>query len=551
MIAAIQDDDLAKADLRRHDRLKAERAPYEDIWRQIDERFPDGAGGFDRMSPGGVRGAKNFDTTHITANERFAAAGVAITTPQERDYIKPRFADAELMKDRDVLLWCEKAGQRQYAVRHAWHTGFGISVNEDWDQLGRYGTSAVLTDVRPDRRGLYYRTFHLSEIWIDTDFNGMVDTVHRQVCKPVREIEQEFGEEALTPKMRDALAKDGGEITPFELLFVVAPNTTWDRDTFDHRRFPIASRVLAIDEKIYLRRKGYYSMPISVSRHTTSPREKYGRSPGIKMLPTIGGANAMKHTTLRAAHKAVDPALLFNNEDNVSKLASKPGGMNPGFVDDMGRAMVARMPGGENGIPFALEMIAAEQQEIKTAFLEEFYKILTDPNSRMTTVEVLEVMAKQGVLVRPFASRYETEKQQPLSNRELDLALREDHLMPELPDVVKEVGAWPLMEYDNMLAAMARAESTGKTLRWIETLTAMATGGKTDAYDWIDDDVAIPGMAAEIGVKASYVRDPKTVAAIREGRQQEKQAELQGQQIQQVADAYQSFAKGNQLSEAA
>lgn len=551
MTDVIQDDDLAKADLRRHDRLKAERAPYESLWRQIDERFPDGAGGFNQMSPGGVRGSKNYDATHITANERFAAAGVAITTPQERDYIKPRFADPELNKLREVQLWRETAGARHYAIRHAWHTGFGISVNEDWDQLGRYGTSAVATDLRPDRRGLYYRTFHLSEIWIDTDFCGLVDTVHRQVCRPVRAIAQEFGEEALTPKMRDALAKPEGENTEFELLFVVCPNTSWDKDAFDHRRFPIASRVLAIDEKIYLRRKGYFSMPISVSRHMTSPREKYGRSPAIKMLPTIGGANAMKMTTLRAAHKSVDPALLFNNEDNITKLASKPGGMNPGLVDDMGRALVVRMPGGENGIPFALEMIAAEQQEIKTAFLEEFYKILTDPNSRMTTTEVLEVMAKQGVLVRPYASRYETEKQYPMSNRELDLALREDHLMPPLPEVVKEAGAWPLMEYDNMLAAMARAESTGKTLRFIEALTPIAQIDGGAVFDYLDTDKLVPGLAEEIGVKPSYIRDAKDVAAIRDQREQQKMAAMQTEQVQQAADAYQKIAKGNALSEAA
>jgi hypothetical protein len=79
----IQDAELAKADLRNHERLVADRMPWEGTFREIDERFPDGAGGFNAMSPGGLRGGRNYDTTHITANERFAAAGVAITTPEE------------------------------------------------------------------------------------------------------------------------------------------------------------------------------------------------------------------------------------------------------------------------------------------------------------------------------------------------------------------------------------------------------------------------------------------------------------------------------------
>jgi len=545
----LQDEDLAKADIRDHERRRSERAPWESTWRQIDERFPDGAGGFNKTSAGAIRGERNFDTTHITANERFAAAGVAITTPAEKDYIKPRFADPELMKIRAVKLWCENAGRRLYAIRHAARTGFGIAANEDWDQLGRYGTSPFWTDVKPEGNGLFYRVLHLSECTIDVDYAGEVDTVDRRYCRTAGQLEAFFGKDNLTPKMIKALDDDKPE-TEFEILHVVAPNRSWDRDKFDWRRFPISSRYLALDEKMFIRRKGYHTMPIAVSRHMTSAGEKYGRSPGIKMLPAIHGLNAMKHTTLRAAHKAVDPALLFNNEDGITRLATKPGGMNPGLVDDMGRAKVQRMPGGENGIPITLEMMEGERRELRTAFLEEFYKILTDPNSRMTTTEVLEVMSKQGILVRPYASRYETEKQNPVSQRELDLAIRWGQL-EDFPPEVREAGAWPIVEYDNMLAAMARAESTAKTLRFIEAITPIAQVDDGAIFDYLDTDAMVPGIAEEIGVKPSYIRDPKDVAKIRQARAEEKQQAQTVEQLQGAADAYQKMAKGNSLSEAA
>lgn len=545
----LQDEDLAKADIRDHERRRSERAPWESTWRQIDDRFPDGAGGFNKVSPGAIRGERNYDPTHITANERFAAAGVAITTPAEKDYIKPRFADPELMKIRAVKLWCENAGKRIYAIRHAARSGFGTAANEDWDQLGRYGTSPFWTDVKPDGTGLFYRVLHLSECTIDVDYSGEVDTADRRYVRTARQLEEFFGRDALTPKMLKALEEDKPE-TEFEILHVVTPNRSWDREKMDWRRFPIASRYLAMDEKIFLRRKGYHTSPISVSRHMTSAGEKYGRSPGIKMLPTIHGLNAMKHTTLRAAHKAVDPALLFNNEDGITRLATKPGGMNPGLVDEMGRAKVARMPGGENGLPITLEMMEAERRELRTAFLEEFYKILTDPNSRMTTTEVLEVMSKQGILVRPYASRYETEKQNPVSQRELDLAIRWGQL-EDFPPEVREAGAWPIVDYDNMLAAMARAESTAKTLRFVEAITPIAQVDGGAIFDYLDTDAMVPGMAEEIGVKPSYIRDPKDVAKIRQARAEEKQQAQSIEQMQGAADAYQKMAKGNQLSEAA
>jgi hypothetical protein len=545
---ALQDDARVKADLVDFDRLKSERAPWEATWREIDERFPDGAGGFNKRTPGAIRGAANFDSTHITALGRFAAAGVAITTPEEQQYIRPRFADPELQKLRSVQLWNHAAGQRLYDIRHAAHTGFGVAANEDWDQLGRYGTSPVWGDARPGI-GLFYKTLHLSECYIDVDVAGMVDVLHRMMTKTARQLEQLFGKDALTPKMLKALAENKPH-TEFEMLHIVAPNSERDYDRMDWRSMPISSRYLAIDEKMFLRRRGYESMPVSVSRHSTSPGEKYGRSPAIKVLPAISGLNAMRHTTLRAGHKAVDPALAFFDDDGVTGIASKPGGLNAGLVSEDGRLLVARMPGGENGIPYALEMIEQERQVVRTEFLEDFYKILTDPNSRMTTVEVLEVMSKQGILVRPFASRYRTEKQSPMCQRDLDLAMRAGQIDPFPPEVI-EAGAWPLIEYENPLAAMARAEATGKTLRFVEYATAVISLAESPIADKLDIDAMIEGGAQEIGVNPNYVRAPEAVEALRQERAEQEQAAIGVEQLQGAASAFVDIAKGNQLAQAA
>lgn len=547
MFETMQDEELAKTDLRDHARLKAMRTPWEETWREVDERFPNGAGGFTGTTPGQIRGQRNYDGTAITANQRFAAAGVAITTPEEMDYIRPYFLDENLMKKRRVKLWCEYAGKRLYAIRHAQHTGFVTAANEDWDQLGRYGTSPVWQEATG--KGLFYRALHLSQVWIDVDFAGLVDRVHRCYRRSARQLEQQFGLENLSPKMRDCLRDGGNPDAEFEILHVVCPNTGWDRDKLDHRRFPISSRYLAIEEKIYLRRAGYETMPISVSRHSTSAGEIYGRSPAIDTMPAIQGVNAMRLTTLRAAHKAVDPALVFYNDDGVNRLATKPGGMTAGFVDDSGRMMLHRVPGGEQGLPFAVDMIEQERATIRTAFLEEFYKILTDPNSRMTTTEVLEVMAKQGVLVRPYASRYAQEKQHPMTQRDLDLALRAGQL-DEFPPEVKEAGAWPMIAYENPLAAMARAEATAKTRRWIEGMQPLAAIDPT-VTDVIDAEEIVRGDAEAMGVPTRYVRSPEAIAAIRQRRGEDEQASIDAELIAKTAGASLDLAKAGQISEAA
>lgn len=546
-----QDEALIKADLRNHARLKDERAPWESLWQEIDERFPNGAGGFTKTSPGQIRGEQNYDTTHITANGRFAAAMTAITVPEEKQYIAPKFADPDLMKIRDVKLYCERLGQRLFDIRGSFLTGFYMSAHEDFDQLGRYGTSAVWQEAI-EGRGLIYRTLHLSEIFIDTDAAGLVDTVHREFEKTARECEQMFKKtgDQLTPKMRECLQQPGKEHDKFQILHIVGPNTSWDAEKLDWRRMPIASRYLALDEKMYVRRSGFHTMPITVSRHVTSPMEKYGRSPAINKLPDIHGVNAMRHTTLRAGHKAVDPALIFFEDGGVSSLSTKPGGLTPGMVSEDGRPLVARMPGGENGIPYALEMIEQERAGIRSEFLEEFYKILTDPNSRMTTTEVLEVMGKQGILVRPYASRYRTEKQGAMCNRDFDLALRAGQVEP-LPAVVEEAGAWPIMDYNNPLSAMAKAEEAGKSMRFMEVLTPWAQINNGEVMDYVDTDEMIPGLADAIGVPARYVRSKEQVAAMRKERAEAEQASASIEALGTAADAYKSIAQGNQIAEAA
>jgi hypothetical protein len=545
---ARQDEDLAKADLREFDRLKQERSPWESSFRAVDDRFPNGAGGFTQKTPGAIRGASNFDSTHITANGRFAAAGVAITTPEEKHYIRVRFANADLMKSRRVQLWCDMASMRLYSIRHAFHTGFTTCAYEDWDQLGRYGTSPVWTEGR--KEGMLYKTLHLAECYIDTDYAGLVNKCIRYMVKTVDQLAEMFGKDNLTPKMLKAIEEQKLNST-FEVIHWVGPNREYDEEMLDDRRWPVASRYLALDEKLYLRRRGFHSMPISVSRHATSAGEKYGRSPAINMAPNIEGANAMRRTTLRAAHKAVDPALIFYDDAGLTKISTKPGSVNAGLVDDMGRALISRMPGGDAALPYAREDLNDERSVIRTEFLEDFYKILTDPNSRMTTTEVLEVMSKQGILVRPFAGRFAQEKQFPMTNRDLELAL-EFKQIPPFPPEVLEAGEWPLVEYDNALAAMAKAEETGRTMRFTEALTGLANATKDGSIlDWLDEEQLVPGLADEMGVRPVYICSPEQVQAKREARNQQQQMQDQTQSLLQGAKAYEAFAKGNQLAGAA
>lgn len=552
----LQDDELVRAHLRNHDRLVTMRAPWESLWREIDERVspvhsgtigaPTGSAG--RLSRAGtVKGAGNFDTTAVKSLGRFAAAMSAITVPRNVQYIRLKFQDRDLDKLPEVRRWCERAADRLHAIRYAPHASFSVQSTKDFRQLGRYGTAPFLTMERKGV-GLFYRALPLAECYIDEDYSGRVDTVHRRYTLDARQCEQEFGRDAMTPKMRQAI-EDRKSEREFEILHIVCPNADVRADRFDWQGKPVTSTHIALDEKLILRRAGYHSMPISVSRHMSEAGEIYGTSPAMEVLPAIRGANVMKQTILRSAHKMVDPALAFYDDDGITSLVTRPGGANPGLVDDQGRLLVQSLPTGSN-LPIGIEMVNEERADIQAAFLEDFFKILTDPSDRMTATQVLEMVSKQGVLIAPYAGQYETEKQNPVTQRDLDLALRAGQVDP-FPDVVREAGANPLIQYENPLTRMARAEEAAGLTRWIEALTPLSQTDGGAVFDHIDTDEAAPGLADVLGVRPSWIAPPEKVAAKRKAREDATAAQAGAGQMGEVAGAYLDIAKANQIAEAA
>lgn len=547
-IDAMQDDDLVKTLLREQARLEGVRMPREQLWREIDERVNVLAGGgFDQSSAFRLRGQYNFDSTAVDGLDRFSAALGAITIPRNQQYINLKFADKDLNRMPNVRRWCERASDRLYDIRYAPHAGFAMEADRDNRQTGAYGTAPMWVGEWQGV-GLFYRAIHLSEVWVDEDFRGRVDTVHRKFCRTLRQIRQQFGDDALSPKMRDCL-REGKLDTEFHVLTVIRPNAQAAPGKFDWRSKPIESIHIAMDEKFIMRRAGFHSMPIMVSRDVLGAGDVYGRSPAMKVFGTILGVNQMQKTVIRAGHKAVDPALAFYSDDGISSVITKPGGLNPTLMDDQGRLLISRIPGGENGIPIASEMIEAERAVIRTAFLEEFFKILTDPGDRMTATQVLEMVAKQGVLVGPFAERYETEKMTMMIDRELDLALRAGQIDP-LPPEVLEARSWPKVEFDNPLSKMARAQEAAGLTRLIETLAPMAQADPA-VFDVIDTDAAAIGVADVLGVRPSWLRTPEQIAQVRQQRAQQQQEQQGVQDLATAAGAYKDLAAGNAQAQAA
>jgi hypothetical protein len=462
MITATLDTETIDLIISNHSRLVTARSPYEPIWRDIDYYIdPFGAGGFDKRT-GITRDVDElFDVTGIDGLDRYTAAIAGITIPRQQRWHGVEFADAELMKIPNVKRWCERATDRLFTARYAPDTGFEAQMYEDIRQEGKYGTSALWIGERVGY-GLFYKTIHLSEIYIDENYSGRVDTVHRCYTTTLKEAAKEHKAENLSPASQRDLADPKQCHREIEILHVIRPNSEYEPGYLGAKGFRVESLYIELREKHVISRKGFHSMPIPVSRHITGPRDVYGRSPAMKVLATVKGANTMARTNLDAGNRAVDPPLLYADDADITKIVTRPGGLTAGGVNENGKPLVVPLLTGAQ-LPVGMELIEQERGVIKRAFLDEFFRLLSDPSDRMTATQVMETLQKEGVLIAPYAGRRETEKLGPMVERELDIMMRAGAIEPFPPEVL-EAKAKPRVNMTNPLSRMARAEEvTGFT----------------------------------------------------------------------------------------
>lgn len=545
----IQDSDLVKADLLRQQAMEAERAPLEAVFRDVERFFdPGAAGGFGGSS--NLTGVENynFDATGMKMLNRFSSAFGAITTPKKERWHGATVIDRELARLPEVQRWCEHAVDRIFACRYAAHAAAGVAYSQDRRQLGSYGTGPLWIDEWRGR-GLFYKALQLSETYIDLDFRGMVDTVHRKFELSARQAKAQFGEDNLPPKVRKALEQEKTCGETFQFLHVVRPNERIETGRLDWRGKPISSRYIAIDEAWLIRKGGYRTMPIPVSRNTVSPGRKYGNSPGQTVIGTQRGLNEIARTILRAGHKAVDPPLAFYDDGDISKLVTRPGGLNPGLINGDGQMLVRPIEQGGN-LMIGRDIQADERAVVDDEFLGQFYKMLTAESVQRSAAAVFEIAAEKALLAQDFAEHYESEKLGVGFERELDVLLEAGQI-DDMPPVMIEAGARPIVVMTNPLARMARSGEAAGWSRLVEVVVQAASAGRPDALDRLNFDEAIPGVAQVLGVRSSWIHTDEELAELRRARAEKEQAAQTAEVVPDVAGAALDLARANQIAAAA
>lgn len=542
-----QDEDFVKVLLGDQGRMEAKRKLYEPIYKEIDRYVdPFGSGGFLQQENVERSIEDLYDVTAVDHLDRGTSVINGVTVPRDQRWHGLAYMDPELNKLPAVKRHLQAVVDIQFACRYKPHAGFVTQQGEDARQELKYGTSPLWVDEARGR-GLFYKSLHLSEVYVAENYYGRVDKVHRKFELTLRQAVQQFGLDNLSDKVRQMFETPAKRDEKIEIVHCIRPNEEHEAGRLDYRGKPIESIYVECDTKHMIRRSGYYTMPILVSRHITGPRDEYGRSPAMKILATEKGLNAMARTILDAGNRATDPPLLFHDDADITSLVTKPGGLNPGGVDEFGRQMVQPLYTGAQ-LPFGMEMQRQEREIVERAFFEEFFRLLSNPSDRMTATQVLETLQKEGVLIGPIAGRRETEKLGPMIERELDILERAGQLPKPPPEVLEAGERMPRAQMTNPLSRMARAEEVTGFTRLVEIGIQAASAGAPQALKVINFEQGMRDTAEVLGVRPGHLYTPDELAAQAAAEAEEKEAMMGAEVAPKVAGAALDVARANEIA---
>jgi hypothetical protein len=511
-------DSRAQDIIRQHSQMEGERGTWENHWKEIAERILPRQDWFQasNKTQGDKRTEKMFDATASLALERFAAAMESMLTPRTQHWHKLKVNDSYLSKNKQVNQYLDEVTKILFQVRYSPKANFASQAHEAYMSLGAFGTGALFIDDIIGK-GIRYKSIHLSEIYFAENHAGVIDKVHRKFEMTARQAAQKWGTDNLPDKMKSML-----EVNPeaiFEFIHCVKPNEERMNGRKDYRGMPYVSYYLSIEGLKMMSEGGYQSFPYAVSRYVTSPKEIYGRSPAMLVLPDIKMINEMSKTVLRAAHKAVDPPLLLQEDGVLQAFNARPSALNFGGINERGEQMVRPLETGAN-VNLGLDMMEQRRKVINDAFLITLFQILVDAPT-MTATEAMLRAQEKGALLAPTMGRQQSEMLGPMIERELDILARAG-VLPEMPDELREAQGEVQIEYISPLNRAQRAEDGVAILRTLESVTGLAQFDP-DVLMVFDSKKIARELADINGVPAKVLRSEEEIAFMKDQQAQQQQ----------------------------
>lgn len=531
--------------IRLQEQMESDRGTIEGHWREVAELVRPNQNIFQQnyRTLGDKRNQKIFDDTAQLALPKFAAAVISMAFPGTQEYHKLTCSVESVVDNPAVKRWFEKVNKLLFKVRYGPHANFQSQSGEVVLDVGAFGTGILFTDDVLGI-GIRYKSIPLAEVFIAEDAHGQINRLHRKFEYTAYQAVNKFPLDKLSDGIKRAA--NTAPLTKFWFLHCVYPNDGYDARQKLHpingKRF--ASRYIELGARSTVDEGGYRTFPFAVPRYETSPREVYGRSPAMKVLPTIKTLNEMEKTILRAGQLVIAPPIMLTDDASLSAFDLRSSALNHGYLDSNGRPMAVPFQSSAK-VDFGLDMMEQKRMAVNDAFLVTLFRILVE-EPQITATEAMLRAQEKGQLLAPTMGRMQAELLGPLVERELDI-LAVNGALPPMPQELIDAGAEYKVEYQSPLNQAQRAGVGVAILNSIQALIPLAQMDKT-VINLVDTHEAARQLLESNGFPASAIRSEEDATAISEGQAEQEQMQQLVASAPVAASAAKDFAQAQALA---
>ena len=507
-------DKTADMLLSRYEKLKSDRSHWEEQWREIAAYVLPRKGHIagDYQNSGVRRNQRAYDATAIHANELLASGlHTMLTNPATKFF--GLFTGNDLVDENEAFKkWSDESTNILHNVLN--NSNFQTEVHENYLDLGSFGTTSLRIEEDKEDHVRFYAE-PITEVTIDENSKGMVDSTFREFTWTYRQIVQEWGIEVLSENQQREYLKD--QHKEISIVHAILPRKERD-EQLGNKGMPYASFYIDKQEKKLFYESGFREFPSVVPRWTKVTGEMYGRSPSFKSLPDIKMINQMKKTTIRSAQKLVDPPMQAPDDGVSLPVHTNPNAMNYYRAGSRDR-IEPILTGGR--VDFGYQAMADQRNAIREAFFIDQLQLQDGP--QMTATEVQQRTEEKLRVMGPILGRQHNEFLKPMIERVLKILIRKKIIEPA-PVIVEKENVQ--VQYISMIAKAQKAVDA-ETLNRVVQSVAPLIESSPEIMDNFDSDAILKHNARMLGL-------PEKLLVTDTERQQTRKNRAQMVQQQQM-----------------
>ena len=456
--------------------------------------------------------------------------------------------DDRQLEDPEVKKWLDRAEEILWKHLYNPASNFINTTGEVDDDLVAFGTGCGFLNIRPDMRGIQFKAFHLSKVYLDVDAVNNVVGVYIDEKMTPRKAAMLFGEERLGAKTLERLRQPGMRQREEASQFVwwVGQRFDFDPASIANTDMPFASIVIDVDSEHVIEETGFEEMPFFIPRWDTRSDENgtgFGRGPGTLALPSVMTLNQMGKTVRRALHRAVDPPWLLPSDSMVNAPQLRPGGVSyydAKAIRNLGLSKPFQQMDSAAQIPWALNAQTAEREAIMSIFFKNILNLPVD-GPQMTATEI---SARRETYVQEIGSVFgslEGSYNGPMVERAFNMLLRKGGFGP--PEMIPESLQGTELQF-RFASPVERAKSQIEEAYVSQTMDKILSIGqiRPEIMERFDFDQLGKYMAKSNDFPNELVKSDAVVQEEAAARAQQAQQEKQMASMKEMAPMIQQAA---------